>query len=590
MDRSCTPVAEIDESTMTLGIKLKNLFASRRQFFVEERNGNRRRLISCCIWIVLAAYLAGGVLSARAQKANRQTDSALLQRLRNAQSIAHLGNVEQALALTNSLVDEHPDFAPALKLQGELFETEGRTSESCTSYQRALELLPNDTELLLKVGVYRLVAGDKQQAVKSLLLLLKLVPNDSEGLYYLAQAYQLNGNDELALRTIRKCLKFDPDNASVWQKYGEFLCNSGNYQEGLRWLLKAQQADPTLEGIDLDIGAASYNNMDLPNAVKYTAKAAELQPNNLKALTVLADAEVKLSQWQEAEAVFERILAIKKDDAYSLLGIGHCSLEMKDYASAASTLGYLLQRDPTQVLAHFYLSKAYVGLGRTADAQHEASLHNLMMEQSSFAPSKGKAERDKAIWDQARQLLADHRESDALDLLQRSAKGASASQARPYVFLAALYFTEGNVEEASRNLKRAQEIDPKVEGAHTYQGLLALRDGDLDKAENDLEAELKLDPNYQLALAELGEVRYRQGRWAEAADQLTKSKTVVPRLLYLLCDSYFRIGKVSDANLTAETLSAYGRNDPEVVQGLIDLLNRNGQAELAQRLSGNLKP
>jgi hypothetical protein len=71
---------------------------------------------------------------------------------------------------------------------------------------------------------------------------------------------------------------------------------------------------------------------------------------------------------------------------------------------------------------------------------------------------------------------------------------------------------------------------------------------------------------------------------------LTKSKTVVPRLLYLLCDSYFRIGKVSDANLTAETLSAYGRNDPEVVQGLIDLLNRNGQAELAQRLSGNLKP
>jgi hypothetical protein len=42
--------------------------------------------------------------------------------------------------------------------------------------------------------------------------------------------------------------------------------------------------------------------------------------------------------------------------------------------------------------------------------------------------------------------------------------------------------------------------------------------------------------------------------------------------------------------LTAETLVAYGRNDPEVVQDLIDLLNRNGQAELAQRLSGNLKP
>jgi hypothetical protein len=47
---------------------------------------------------------------------------------------------------------------------------------------------------------------------------------------------------------------------------------------------------------------------------------------------------------------------------------------------------------------------------------------------------------------------------------------------------------------------------------------------------------------------------------------------------------------VKNANLTAETLAAYGRNRPEVMQGLTELLNRNGQAELAQRLSGNPKP
>jgi hypothetical protein len=42
---------------------------------------------------------------------------------------------------------------------------------------------------------------------------------------------------------------------------------------------------------------------------------------------------------------------------------------------------------------------------------------------------------------------------------------------------------------------------------------------------------------------------------------------------------------VSDADLTAETLAAYGRNKPEVMKELIDLLLRNGQLELAQRLS-----
>lgn len=83
-------------------------------------------------------------------------------------------------------------------------------------------------------------------------------------------------------------------------------------------------------------------------------------------------------------------------------------------------------------------------------------------------------------------------------------------------------------------------------------------------------------------------MRYHQGRYSDAAEQLAKSRTVTPELLYMLCDSYFRTGKVSDADLTAEAVAAYGRNNAELMKGLIDLLQRNGQTELAQRLSANL--
>ena len=55
----------------------------------------------------------------------------------------------------------------------------------------------------------------------------------------------------------------------------------------------------------------------------------------------------------------------------------------------------------------------------------------------------------------------------------------------------------------------------------------------------------------------------------------------------MLCDSYFRTDRVSDADLTAETIAAYARNKPQVMKDLIDLLNRNGRRELAQRLSGD---
>jgi tetratricopeptide (TPR) repeat protein len=234
------------------------------------------------------------------------------------------------------------------------------------------------------------------------------------------------------------------------------------------------------------------------------------------------------------------------------------------------------------------LSRAFAAMGKTEDAQHEAALHQLMMEQMTFVRSVASEERESPIRTQARQLLAEHREKDALQLYREHFKETAATPADAYVFVGKLYLFMGDSEDGLRSLHHALELQPTVRGAHTYEGILALKLGDLSRAENGFKAELANDPNYQLAIAEIGEVRYHQGLWADAAEQLAKSRTTTPELLYLLCDSYFRTGKVSDADLTAETLAAYGRNEPEIMKELNDLLLHNGQTELAQRLSGNL--
>jgi len=297
---------------------------------------------------------------------------------------------------------------------------------------------------------------------------------------------------------------------------------------------------------------------------------------------------VKLAKWQEARNAFERILAFKPDDVESLLGLGQCELELKNYPSAVDKLQSVLRLDPTRLLAHFYLSRAFAAMGKTEDAQHEAALHQLMMEQATFVRSVESDERESPIKAEARQLLSEHREKDALQLYQAHFKGTAATPADAYVFVGKLYLFMGDTEDGLRNLNQALKIQPTVRGAHTYQGILALKLGDLSRAEIEFQAELGNDPNYQLAIAEMGEVRYHQGLWSDAAEQLAKSRTMTPELLYMLCDSYFHLGKVSDADLTAETAAAYGRNKPELMKELNDLLLRNGQTELAQRLSANL--
>lgn len=528
---------------------------------------------------LLLAILPGFCFAAAQARGSQSAES--VRDLRAAVSLAQHGDEQQALTRVDRLLEEHPDFVAALKLQGALLEDMGPEAKAAASYEKALRLAPNDPELLLKVGIYRLVSGKYEDAVALLRRRVGAVPHDRDGLYYLAQAYHFNGQNDLAVKTIAECVKVDPTNASALQKYGELLSSSGDNENALQWLLKAQQADATLPRLDFDLAVASYYNMDFPATLKYAGSAVERRPDDAEALALYAAAQTSLSQWRDAETTYKRVLAMKPDDLTSLLGMGRCEVELKDYPAAVETLDRVERMDPTQILAHFYLLRAYAGLGKTEEARQEAELHSRMLAQASAGPSNEDKDREKAVWAQARQLLEEGREDEARSLFRKSAVGPAASAGEPYVLVGAVYLAMGETAKAASSLNRALQIEPAVRGAHTYLGMAAMQQGDLGKAEREFQTELRHHPNDRTAVAEMGQVRYRQGRWAEAADKLAKSETTDPALLYELCDSYFHLGRAREAEVTAEALAAYARSEPQVMRALVDLATRNGDADLA---------
>jgi len=520
----------------------------------------------------------------------QQPEPSVSNQFRQALDLAQHGDADRALSLTQRLLAQSPDFVPALKLRAALLEDAGRAAEAAVLYQKALALAPTDSDLLYKVGVAALIEGHNDEAIRLLQQHLHFEPKDGDALFYLAQAYHLANHDDLDLRAIRESLACEPKNPSVWQKYGELLVSAGDSETGFDWLRKAQQANPGMPRLQFDLGVASLDRMDFESALKYAQEAVAGQPQNVETLQLLASAQVKVSRWTDAATTFERILLLKSGDRDALLGLGRCQLEQKDYQAAVTTLRQLLQIDPTIILAHFYLARAYAGLGNQTEAQHESELHHQMIGQSSFAASALGSEQDRDVWGQARKLLEANREDAALKLFAGQEKGAASSPGHPYFLVGALYLYMGKPADGLRNLHRALEADPKVRGAHTYLGIYALQQGQLDTAAKEFETEIANDPNYETAIAELGLVRYRQQRWAEAANQLAKSHTRTPALLLALADAYFHLGNVKEANLNTEIAAAYARDDQELLEEAIDLLNRNGQAELAQRLAGTGKP
>ena len=539
-----------------------------------------RILLAACLAPLLSLVLA-------AQRTDPSADPVLTRQLHQALGLAQRGDAQGAMKLTLQLLEHNPRFAPALKLKGMLLEESGQSSAAAASYEEALMFAPNDPDLLLKSGIYKLATGDREEAIKRLQHCTRILPADGDAQYYLAQAYHLNGQDTLALQAVRRSLKAEPDNPSVLQEYGELLCTTGDCQSGLRSLLKAQQSDTTLPHIDFDIAVTDFKLMDLPGAQKYAQRALQSRPNDIEALQLLAAVEVKLARWPEAKIAYEQLQTLKPGDVEASLGLGQCELELKNYQAAIDGLESVLQRDPMRLQARFYLSRAYAGLDRTADARHEAALHQLMMQQLTFARSLESEQREGAIKAQVEQLLKADREAAAIQLYQEHFKGTPATLSDAYVFIGKIELHMGKTGDGLRNLHQALKIQPTVRGAHTNEGILALKFGDLKRAENEFQEELANDPNYQVAIAEMGEVRYRQERWSEAAELLAKSKTITPELLYMLCDSYFRLGKVEEANLNAEAAAAYASKKPAIIQGLIELLTRNGQTDLATRLGSS---
>src|SRR6266446_946941 len=104
------------------------------------------------------------------------------------------------------------------------------------------------------------------------------------------------------------------------------------------------------------------------------------------------------SQWGEAAQEYERALVEFPDDAAARGGLGFCFMQTKQWQHALGEYEYILQREPSNVIALSKTAELYVILNRRDDA-YKAYLH--LAELYSQA---GQGARAEAAWQKAVQL------------------------------------------------------------------------------------------------------------------------------------------------------------------------------------------
>jgi tetratricopeptide (TPR) repeat protein len=191
------------------------------------------------------------------------------------------GRREEALATFDKAVQLAPDNADLWRNLGNALADMGREAEAILSLQHALELNPKHWDAAHKAGLLLQQSGRIEEALVYFNLHDRMPPNQVQTLQMRALAMYIQGRFEDSLRDIERAHGLDPANAEICNHGGACLRRLGREEEALAWF-------------DLALG---------------------LRPDFLVAYRNKAFALTHLHRFAEAFAVYDAIKAIDPDDA-----------------------------------------------------------------------------------------------------------------------------------------------------------------------------------------------------------------------------------------------------------------------------------
>lgn len=283
-------------------------------------------------------------------------------------------NLAKALALTNELaeareyarraVEAEPKCALAHNISGIILVTDHQMKSGVGELERAVALEPANTIYATILAQAYLDTSDFAGAQRVLDTVLQREPNSSKAHFLLGWACARGGRDsasvEKALTHFRASARLEPDAVDTYSEWGKLLLETGHTAEAcdtlkkawklnhhlpqiahnlatayrqlgndkeaeqieaqsqrlveraarLRELEKRQQVDPGNTEVTYALAQAELDEGNLTDALRYVQRLLRRQPDDQRALEVLAQIYALGGKPSEAEAVRKRLAVL----------------------------------------------------------------------------------------------------------------------------------------------------------------------------------------------------------------------------------------------------------------------------------------
>ena len=216
----------------------------------------------------------------------------------------------EAQALFERAIARDPDFALAhagradalaLRASDRDRTNPALIADAMASIERALQLAPDDAEVLTVSAVIAGDRGDVVRAEREFQRALELSPSNAQAASNYGSLLAGLGRPREALRQLEAAARLDPYSIDTLIGLGGVLQDVGRPDDGLKSLLRVLEIDPARADVHVFIGALfarSYGRLDL--GLPWLERAASLDPGNVPALRWLMTLNWDLGRLDEA--------------------------------------------------------------------------------------------------------------------------------------------------------------------------------------------------------------------------------------------------------------------------------------------------
>ena len=254
-------------------------------------------------------------------------------------SLIQTGQVEEALEVAQTAIQEHAAVYPLWELLGVAARQTGRHTLAITALERAVAIDPEQPTGHNNLGNAHRDADQHEKAVEAYQKAIAIKPDYPEAHNNLGTVKRLLGNPESAVASCQRAVSLRPNYAEAHHNLGVTLNDLARHDEAVSALRTALSLNPTLTETKYHLGNALLGSRRHDEAIASFRDAIESSPDFPEAHYNLANALRDVGDLEHAAKHYLSALSSKPDFAAAW----QAATSLSEFLVNESTLAQLKQ-------------------------------------------------------------------------------------------------------------------------------------------------------------------------------------------------------------------------------------------------------